>query len=289
MMEEDCLGENDIYNTVAESQSADLYVLQTIYRKTQSILSKRGLKTSFFALHLICGGRGKLITPNSEIELSDGDIWFRFPNQLYRFYHYDDTPWSFFHVTFQGLTAFSLLERIGLDADRCVVRAPKNAKELLTECIISCMQNPECSDLTSVSVLMKIIADLATIYHKKSIEKQTPVQQYVRKAHDYINHNYTDPLLSAKNVADYLGLNIDYFLRIFNQQVGSGFARFLTLKRLNESALLLTTELNSTIESISERVGYASHYYFCVCFKKKYHTTPMKYREQMQIQNSEHI
>lgn len=67
--------------------------------------------------------------------------------------------------------------------------------------------------------------------------------------------------------------------KMFKQQMGINFVRYLTRKRMQyASELLLGT--NKKVNEISEDVGYADHAYFRGLFKKEFGYSPSEFRKQ---------
>lgn len=81
----------------------------------------------------------------------------------------------------------------------------------------------------------------------------------------------------ASKLASELGLSVRQLNRIFKSYYGSSFGQMLSESRLKRAEKLLTTT-NEPIEGIAFDVGYRSVSTFLAAFKKRYGTTPNKYR-----------
>ena len=108
------LGAKDIYNFINPSDLKDISVIEAAYRKKHPEVSKKPMAKSYFALHLILKGEGKLITPNGEYPLKKNDIFVRFPGEVITYYDYDETPFRYIFVTFTGATVISYFKRVGI-------------------------------------------------------------------------------------------------------------------------------------------------------------------------------
>ncbi|EXX89492.1 transcriptional regulator [Paenibacillus darwinianus] len=86
-----------------------------------------------------------------------------------------------------------------------------------------------------------------------------------------------DPNLSLELVAEAVGVHSVTLSRIFKQQTGMNFVRYLVRNRLRlAQKLLLNSEKN--INDIAEEVGYVDYRYFRTLFKKEFGMTPSEYR-----------
>ena len=95
---------------------------------------------------------------------------------------------------------------------------------------------------------------------------------------------WVDELSTTNNaVARNMNYNSSYISRIFKQQTGLKYSDYVTQKRL-ERAVALLENTNMTQQEIVLDVGYESVRYFNAVFKKKYGTTPGKYRENARKQ-----
>ncbi|HUC92475.1 MAG TPA: helix-turn-helix domain-containing protein [Paenibacillus sp.] len=89
----------------------------------------------------------------------------------------------------------------------------------------------------------------------------------------------TDPNLSLELVAEAVGVHSVTLSRIFKQQTGMNFVRYLVRNRLRlAQSLLLKSE--KKINDIAEEVGYVDYRYFRSLFKKEFGMTPSEYRRR---------
>lgn len=70
--------------------------------------------------------------------------------------------------------------------------------------------------------------------------------------------------------------------RLFDTELGIGIKSYINLQRLSKAEMLLsTTEL--PVAKISEQTGFSNQNYFCRAFKRKNHTTPVRYRKSNRV------
>ncbi len=95
-----------------------------------------------------------------------------------------------------------------------------------------------------------------------------------------------DMNLSLDSVADSVNVHPVTLSRIFKQQMGMNFVRYLTKKRL-EYAKHLLLKTNKKINEIAEEVGYADYPYFRNLFKKEYNYSPSEFRRNHGIASTD--
>ncbi len=97
----------------------------------------------------------------------------------------------------------------------------------------------------------------------------------VQRAIQYINSHFQENL-SVKNVADYVGLNPDYFSHVFKKVRGESFSDYLNQLRIHKATELLVDNLYKVYE-VSDMVGYNDYKYFSSVFKKITGVSPTDY------------
>lgn len=85
--------------------------------------------------------------------------------------------------------------------------------------------------------------------------------------------------IKAEKMAALVNMSSSYFSRFFNSAVGMGFTEYLNFVRINESERLIVST-DYSIADISKMVGFANTSYFITQFKKQFHISPKKYRQQ---------
>lgn len=96
--------------------------------------------------------------------------------------------------------------------------------------------------------------------------------------HD-IENNYSDGFYSLSRAADNLGISAAYLSKIFKEQFGSTFTKYLNDVRIDEAKRMLHEEMD--IADIAEKCGFNSPNYFCKVFKKYTGTPAGDYRESL--------
>jgi AraC-like DNA-binding protein len=110
--------------------------------------------------------------------------------------------------------------------------------------------------------------------------RMSMMRRIMRKATAYIKKNYADPDLSLEMVAREVNLSPYYLSHIFKKEIDMTFIDYLTGKRVEEAAKLLTVNPEENIKEISYQVGYSDPYYFSRVFKKHLNASPEKFRKR---------
>lgn len=93
----------------------------------------------------------------------------------------------------------------------------------------------------------------------------------------YIECNYMEKITIA-DISNEIGLSQSYFMKYFKNTMGTSFIDYLNEYRLTMASRLLLTS-DSSILDIAGKVGFENLSYFNRLFKKRFGTTPSKYRK----------
>lgn len=94
----------------------------------------------------------------------------------------------------------------------------------------------------------------------------------VRQALLYIERNLYEQI-SLTGLCDYLGLTPPHVSRIFKQEVGVGYAVYVSMRKMSEARKLLNVPGNKPGQ-VAELLGYHNYSYFYQVFKKQFGTGP---------------
>ncbi len=96
---------------------------------------------------------------------------------------------------------------------------------------------------------------------------------------NYLDENYKDSNLSQTQVADYFQVSVYSLSKMFNNQIGMGFTKYVNSKRVEHAKeLLITTELS--VKEIAGMVGVPDDNYFSRLFRKIVDISPLEFRNQ---------
>ena len=270
------LSSKDVYNFINPSDLKDISVIEAAYRKKHPEVSKQPMAKSYFALHLILRGEGKLVTPNGEYPLKKNDIFVRFPNEVITYYDYDETPFRYIFVTFTGATVISYFKRLGITPSNRIFKTSEDLTKLFKYLVLKTCEYPEVNDIFAAGCMHLIFADLAKQSASLPKVKYDVKESYVLNAINFIQINLSNRELDADYVAQYLNLNTDYFLRIFKNVMGTAFSKYIVAKRMS-LAISLMDDGKMSIREIALQCGYEDASYFTKSFRLAYNQSPTEY------------
>ncbi len=109
-------------------------------------------------------------------------------------------------------------------------------------------------------------------------EKRTKrIRTYVNLCERCVLESFSDPNFSYQMLSDEIGITPYYLGTIFKLEKGESIREYVNTIRL-ERACELLDDTDYTVKSIAEMVGFISCNHFFMSFKRKYGTTPQKYR-----------
>lgn len=104
---------------------------------------------------------------------------------------------------------------------------------------------------------------------------------HVQKAIKFI-HDHVESEISLGDIADHVGINTSYLIRMFKAELEVTPLQYLTALRMERAKeLLLDSKL--TVKQISDQLGYSDIRSFVRFFKKAQGCTPNEYREKMNL------
>lgn len=123
----------------------------------------------------------------------------------------------------------------------------------------------------------KVIGD-AFVNLRSQIAITSKNQTLVQKSNSYARDHFSSVQFSVTQVADYIGMSKNYFVKVYKESAGIGFWDYVTGLRMDMAKeYLLTT--NKTVGDISRMVGYESEYHFSRKFKELIGATPNQFRK----------
>ena len=98
----------------------------------------------------------------------------------------------------------------------------------------------------------------------------------IQRCCNYIEMNL-DRNIRAHELADLVGYSVTYFTRRFREETGFGISDYVKAARIERAKLLLETS-DSSVQEISDKLGFTSRNYFTRCFREITGKTPVEYR-----------
>lgn len=99
----------------------------------------------------------------------------------------------------------------------------------------------------------------------------------VNRAKEYIDVNFSKPI-SLESVAYEFNVSKEYLSKVFKQNLGINFSKYLSERRMEEAMKLL--KLGHSIKFVALSVGYRDTGYFHKVFKHYFGKTPIQFIEK---------
>lgn len=251
--------------------------------------NKRIIRNYEFDLYL--GGERDVCIDSTYYHISKGSLVFRKPGQLTTgFGDYDMymITLDFSHTADKTQQVFRSSDapeqpmcELDILNDIPTVFVPFHQAEIidLYEKLSLCSYpNIVDEDLQRVYISELLFLILADAYanNGQQLIKNNYGKTYVRRACNYINKHYFEPL-AVEEIADYLSLNKNYFIKLFKKEMNTTPNQYITEIRLfRASGMLLQTD--HPVHQIASLCGFNTPSYFIKSFKKRFGKTPIEYR-----------
>ncbi|QBD84570.1 response regulator [Clostridium tetani] len=95
----------------------------------------------------------------------------------------------------------------------------------------------------------------------------------------YIEKNFRKNI-TLNEVANYVNFSSTYLSKLFKNNIGINFNKYITKRRIKEATLILENK-NISVNDLAFQIGYNEPSYFCKVFKKEKGVTPLEYRKKV--------
>ena len=136
-------------------------------------------------------------------------------------------------------------------------------------------------ELKSNAYVLDILSELVDYFSMQITENMT-VSSYNKLArmeqiYHYVEEHHSEEI-TLENISSELGLNREYFCRMFKKNMGISFISYVNQGRIDHiyRDLIYTDD---SIQEITERHGFYNQKLFYKMFKERYQCTPLKLRK----------
>lgn len=243
------------------------FYVATIDRVSNQTVVHRPLGIEHHQFLYTVGGCGTAFLDGRTYELKKGMMLYLPPNTAHE-YHCDTGIWETIYITFggSGLVAF-------WDFEPSVWAEFKSFDfESRYDVLYSYKHRPEAVKELSVA-LYSMLLEL-----KDSVEGISPSAREKKHIMTRAMHELAESdEPSLERIASRIGISEAHFCRMFKEYTGFRPFEYMNLLKLQKAKeLLKNTEMS--ISEISQSVGYESHSYFSMLFKRYMGVTPTEYR-----------
>jgi len=148
----------------------------------------------------------------------------------------------------------------------------------------------------SFSFILLIVCLLVTFKMKNKVTKEKYVDkgiakneadQLINQLNELMNSEelYKNSVITMPQIAKKLGMSTPRFSQLLNDNLNKSFSVFINEFRIEAAKVMILSDKNQTLETISELCGFNSQSTFYSAFKKQTNLTPAKYK----IKNSPNL
>ena len=195
-----------------------------------------------------------------------------FQLSMLSFQVYDSVQGEMIHPLLQGTLEFPMLITEQQEVFQTI-------KKIYLKCLKIAKKETMSAKLKIKSYLLEMIAEL---YESDVLEqrerKEDESAQLIKKVLNYIENHYQDKI-KIQELADFIGMNPQYFCRFFKRKTGKTFITYLNQYRLERSKKELSLTKDKIID-IAAQNGFENIGYFMKQFKAYTGMTPGDYRKE---------
>ena len=152
-------------------------------------------------------------------------------------------------------------------------------KNLIGDKLYVDLYNSMYDELRNIIDLVELFSYIKSIYFiccKENKNANVAVNTAVKDVLEYINTNYSSPLLSIEEIAETVAKNYNYLCVLFKKSMGITINEYIMDVRMKHALNLLSTG-GHNISTIAENTGFSNISYFTKCFKKKFGYPPSRF------------
>ena len=178
-------------------------------------------------------------------------------------------------MAFDGIDGKETVRRTGFqDSYVATIPQPEEFQRCMTT-VIDEFQKGGNSEYRILSGFYGAMAQLEQWENQGTFE-----EEYLQKAVDYIQNNYSYPI-KITDLAKYVGIDRTYLYKIFQRREGVSPKRYLLLVRVNAAKNMLRTRQYS-VSGIALSCGFSDAPSFCNHFKRVTGRTPSQFLKELE-------
>ncbi|HWT73207.1 MAG TPA: AraC family transcriptional regulator [Mobilitalea sp.] len=234
-----------------------------------------------YLFHYILHGQGNYYVNGSTYHLQGGQGFLIYPG-ITTFYAADDQdPWEYCWIGFDGYEVNSILQNCDL-SQTSLIFTDHNNSSLWEDfmALINVYSQHQGNEYTYLGLLYRCFSQM---YQYTKASEKLQLESYMRKALDYIHHNYTYDI-KITDIAQILSIDRTYLYKLFMLYRNTSPQQYLIEYRLKIAQKLLR-ESDLSVTEVAYSCGFKDASSFNKHFKNHFHTTPMKYRSNTEKQN----
>ncbi len=227
-----------------------------------------------YILYYIVDGSAVFYINGEQRTLCAGQFYAVFPHSEIRYVTKAGVPWSIQWIVVSGEQVGAFLDSIGISEQQPVIHVQQRDKiQQIYQSLFEYSNRKTPSDkLRCLSLVYRLFALLT--------QEITPAAHnaYILKALDYFSEHFCEPISISTFAKEQLGLNNNYFSKLFKAETGVTPLHYLQQLRFEKAQHLLTHTALS-VEAVAAEVGISDMLYFSRIFKQYTGFSPTTYRK----------
>ena len=270
----------------SKTAKESLYYIESLgyYSCDKSFYEDSYYKQNYYLIYVV-SGKGYVYNNNERILVTPGQLLFLNLSKPYKYHSHKKDPWEFHWILFGGKDADWFYNLI-TDKNRLVFSLGENSKipGYLKDAFQLFEQKDTFLEFKVSNLVNTILTELYIEVAKADKIKRDLTSEYpdaIKTVIDFVEQNYFRKI-TLDELASITFLNPFYLLKLFKKYTGHTPGEYITRFRIDYSKqLLLKSEL--TIEHISLFLGFNTHSYFSMTFKKRTGLTPDQFRKKYSL------
>lgn len=247
-----------------------IQIIHFVYERSMAGITRKGLETAY-KTGLLVSGSAQITCYGQKFCLQPGDLFFVFPATPYTLE--TDNDFTFLYVSYLGLRANQLLDRLKISPQRFVFPGQGALLPFWMDAIHSAEVLPE---LAAESVLLHTLMKLANQLRPEENSQVSQAMETMLLVKRAIDEDFSSPDLSVQSLARQFGYHPKYICSAFKKHFKVGIHDYLTQLRINRACVLIGQGY-SCVKDISVLCGYEDPMYFSKVFRKKMCLSPRDY------------
>ncbi len=252
----------------------NLSIINFVFEK-ECAFKHSHITSACHSLALVVAGEGVLHTLNRDYAIKEGDLFFTFSAKPY--YIESINNLQYIYISFIGLRATALFNRLRIRSSEPVYHDFSFLSDRWQDDFK--LSNDNNVDLICESLLLYTLSFIC----ENPIEKvDAQAINNILLLKQYVDNNYTDPLITLTTVSMKFNYNTKYLSSAFVKLTKIPFTQYLSNLRIKHAQALMKAGITN-IQKIAIDSGFSDAQYFSKIFKKYCGISPKAYLSQNSV------